>query len=154
MDKGQHLRLFILEGSGQNQTNKVIAMSTDLSLHGSAQTENSTTKDTTDATGAVWDEFEVTGRTYEINFAALIAAGTDDAAKTFADMLSNVNDTVIDWVIAVTSGEKNRTKGTVICAGQAKLTNIQATGQVNQQATYSGTLNGFGPLVPTVIFNQ
>ena len=55
MDKGQHLRLFIVEGSSNN----VIAMSTELSLHGSAQTENSTTKDTTDSSGAVWDENDV-----------------------------------------------------------------------------------------------
>lgn len=147
MDKGQHLRLFILDGSAQSQTSKVIAMSTELSLHGSAQTENSTTKDTTDATGAVWDEFEVTGRSYDINFSALIAAGTDSTGKTFADMLSSVNDTIVNWQIALASGEQNRTKGTVICSGQAKMTNVQATGQVNQQATYSGTLNGFGPLV-------
>jgi hypothetical protein len=25
---------------------------------------------------------------------------------------------------------------------------VQATGQVSQQATYSGTINGYGPLVP------
>jgi len=143
MDKGQHIRLFIVDGS----TNAAIAMSTDLSLHGSAQSENSTTKDTTDVTGAVWDEFEITGRTYDINFSALIAAGTDSAAKTFADMLANVSDTVVNWKIAMASGEKNRTIGTVICSGQGKLTNIQATGQVNQQATYSGTINGYGPLL-------
>lgn len=151
MDKGQHIRLFIVGGTTQSPTNNVIAMSTDLSLHGSAQTENGTTKDTTDASGAVWDEFEVTGRSYDINFSALIAAGTDTAAKTFADILANVNDTIVNWKIAMASGENNRTMGTVICSGQAKMTNVQATGQVNQQATYSGTLNGYGPLVPGTV---
>lgn len=146
MDKGQHLRLFIIEGTG-TPTSKVIAMSTEMSLHGSAQTENSTTKDTTDATGAVWDEFEVTGRTYDINFSALIAAGTDSTGKTFADMLAKIDDSIISWQIALASGEQNRTKGTVICSGQGKLTNVQATGQVDSQATYSGTINGFGPLI-------
>lgn len=143
MDKGQHIRLFIVDGSN----NSVIAMSTEMSLHGSAQTENSTTKDTTDATGAVWDEFEVTARSYDINFSALIGAGTDAKGKTFADILSNVNDTLISWKIAMASGENNRTIGTVIASGQGKLTNVQATGQVSQQATYSGTINGYGPLV-------
>lgn len=144
MDKGQHLRLFVVDGN----TNSVIAMSTELSLHGSAQVENSTTKDTTDPTGAVWDENDIVGRTYDISFSALIASGTDTGGKTFADMLDNVNDEIINWKIALASGEQNRTMGTVICSGQGKLTNVQATGQVSQQATYSGTINGYGPLVP------
>ena len=144
MDKGQHLRLFVADGN----TNSVIAMSTELSLHGSAQVENSTTKDTTDPTGAVWDENDIVGRTYDISFSALIASGTDTGGKTFADMLDNVNDEIINWKIAIASGEQNRTMGTVICSGQGKLTNVQATGQVSQQATYSGTINGYGPLIP------
>lgn len=148
MEKGQHLRLFITEPtSGQSTTDKVIAMSTELSFHGSAQLENSTTKDTTDSTGAVWDENDVVGRTYDINFSALVASGTD-TGKTFADMEGKVNDEIINWKIALASGEQNRTMGTVICSGQGKLTNVQATGQVSQQATYSGTINGYGPLVP------
>ena len=144
MDKGQHLRLFITEGN----TDKVIAMSTELSLHGSAQTENSTTKDTTDSTGAVWDENDVVGRTYDINFSSLIASGTDTGGETFADMLGKVNDEIINWKIALASGEQNRTMGTVIALGEGKLTNVQATGQVSQQATYSGTINGYGSLIP------
>lgn len=144
MDKGQHLRLFIVDGN----TNSVVAMSTELSLHGSAQVENSTTKDTTDSEGAVWDENDIVGRTYDINFSALIASGTDTGGKTFADMLDNVNDEIINWKIALASGEQNRTMGIVICSGQGKLTNVQATGQVSQQATYSGTVNGYGPLIP------
>lgn len=147
MDKGQHLRLFIVE----NNTNIVVAMSTELSLHGSAQTENSTTKDTTDSSGAVWDENDVVGRSYDINFSALVASGTDSGGKTFADMLAHVNDVLINWKIAFADGEQNRTMGTVICQGQGKLTNVQATGQVSQQTTYSGTINGFGPLVPGTI---
>ena len=123
-------------------------MATELSLHGSAQTENSTTKDTTDATGAVWDENDIVGRTYDINFSALVASGTDTNGKTFADMEGKVSDDIINWKIAFASGENNRTMGTVICSGQGKMTNIQASGQVSQQATYSGTINGFGPLVP------
>ena len=145
MDKGQHLRLFITEGSGTT-TDKVIAMATELTIHGSAQTENSTTKDTTDVSGAVWDEFEVTGRSLDINFSGLIAAGTDTGGETFDDMLSKVSDTPINWTIAMASGANNRTMGTVICYGQGKMTNIQATGQVDQQATYSGTIKNYGPV--------
>ena len=123
-------------------------MSTELSLHGSAQTENSTTKDTTDSTGAVWDENDVVGRTYDINFSALIASGTDTGGKTFADILAKVDDEIINWKIALASGEQNRTMGRVIVSGQGKLTSVQATGQVSQQSVYSGTINGYGPLVP------
>lgn len=143
MDKGQHLRLFITEGSGTT-TDKVIAMATELTVHGSAQTENSTTKDTTDVSGAVWDEFEVTGRSLDINFSGLIAAGTDSAAETFNDMLSKITDTPINWKIAMASGANNRTMGAVICYGQGKITSIQATGQVDQQASYGGTIKNFG----------
>ena len=143
MDKGQHLRLFIKDGSSYD----VIAMSTELTLHGSATTENTTTKDTTDSNGVAWDEFEVTQRSSDIQFKALVAAGTDTAAKTLADIESGVSDTEIDWEIALASGANNRTKGTVICSGKGKITNMQATGAVGNNATYSGTINVQGPLV-------
>lgn len=147
MDKGQHIRLFIVGGTTQSPTNSVIAMSTDLTFHGSMQTELSTTKDDSDAIGAIWDKNEVTGRSYDITGSALIAAGTDSAAKLFNDMLSNVNDVIVNWKIAMASGENNRTMGVVLCSGQAKLTRCEATGQVGNQSTYSYTLNGYGPLV-------
>ena len=140
MDKGQHIRLFITESN----TDKVIALSTDMTLHLSATTENSTTKDTTDATGSVWDEFEVTQRSGDIQFSALVAAGTDSAAKVLDDIESGVSDTAVNFKIAMASGANNRTIGTVICSGQGKITNMQATGQVGQNATYSGTINIYG----------
>lgn len=142
MDKGQHIRLFITESN----TDKVIALSTDMTLHLSATTENSTTKDTTDATGSVWDEFEVTQRSGDIQFSALVAAGTDSAAKVLDDIESGVSDTAVNFKIAMASGANNRTIGTVICSGQGKITNMQATGQVGQNATYSGTINIYGAL--------
>lgn len=142
MDKGQHIRLFITESN----TDKVIALSTDMTLHLSATTENSTTKDTTDATGSVWDEFEVTQRSGDIQFSALVAAGTDSAAKVLDDIESGVSDTAVNFKIAMASGANNRTIGTVICSGEGKITNMQATGQVGQNATYSGTINIYGAL--------
>jgi len=142
MDKGQHLRLFITESN----TDKVIALSTDLTLHLSATTENSTTKDTTDGTGVVWDEFEVLLRSFDIQFSALVAAGTDEAAKVLNDIETGINDTPVNFKIAIASGTNNRTLGAVICSGQGKITNMQATGQVGQNASYTGTINGYGPL--------
>ena len=71
MDKGQHLRLVIMGGTTQNPVSNYIGLATDLTLHLSATTEDSTTKDTTDTTGQ-WTEFDVTGRSGDINFSAAI----------------------------------------------------------------------------------
>ena len=139
MDKGQHLRLVIVESN----TNKVIALSTEMTLHLSAQTEDSTTKDTTDTNGS-WDEYDVTQRSGDIQFGALIGVGTDAGAKTFADMINQVSDTLIDWKVVMVSGANNRVVGKEVCHGKGKLTNLQASAQNRQKATYSGTLNIYG----------
>ena len=139
MDKGQHLRLVIVESN----TNKVIALSTEMTLHLSAQTEDSTTKDTTDTNGS-WNEYDVTQRSGDIQFGALIGVGTDAGAKTFADMINQVSDTLIDWKVVMVSGSNNRVVGKEVCHGKGKLTNLQASAQNRQKATYSGTLNIYG----------
>ena len=139
MDKGQHLRLVIVESN----TNKVIALSTEMTLHLSAQTEDSTTKDTTDTNGS-WNEYDVTQRSGDIQFGALIGVGTDAGAKTFADMINQVSDTLIDWKVVMVSGANNRVVGKEVCHGKGKLTNLQASAQNRQKATYSGTLNIYG----------
>lgn len=139
IDKGQHLRLVIVNGT----TNQVIAMATEMSLHLSASTEDSTTKDTTDTTGT-WNEYEVTQRNGDIQFSALIAAGTDSAAKTLSDMITAVSDTPINWKIVLTSGANNRVIGKTLCSGSGKVTSINPQGQNRQNATYSGTINIYG----------
>jgi hypothetical protein len=141
MDKGQHLRLLIVEGT----TNKVIALSTEMTLHLSAQTEDSTTKDTTDTNGD-WNEYDVTQRSGDIQFGALIGVGTDAGGKSFADMINQVSDTIVNWKVVMTSGANNRVVGKEVCHGQGKLTNLQASAQNRQNATYSGTLNIYGPV--------
>ena len=141
MDKGQHLRLVFVESN----TNKVIALSTEMTLHLSAQTEDSTTKDTTDTNGD-WNEYEVTQRSGDISFSALIGTGSDSGGKTFADMISQVSDTLINWKVVMVSGANNRVVGKTVCSGQGKVTNVQANGQNRQKATYSGTVNIYGPV--------
>lgn len=141
MDKGQHLRLVFVESS----TNKVIALSTEMTLHLSAQTEDSTTKDTTDTNGD-WNEYEVTQRSGDISFSALVGTGTDSGGKTFNDMINQVSDTLINWKVVMVSGANNRVVGKTVCSGQGKLTNVQASAQNRQKATYSGTLNIYGPV--------
>ena len=141
MDKGQHLRLVFVESN----TNKVIALSTEMTLHLSAQTEDSTTKDTTDTNGD-WNEYEVTQRSGDISFGALIGVGTDAGGKSFADMINQVSDAVVNWKVVMVSGANNRVVGKTVCSGQGKLTNLQASAQNRQKATYSGTLNIYGPV--------
>ena len=141
MDKGQHLRLVFVESN----TNKVIALATEMTLHLSAQTEDSTTKDTTDTNGD-WNEYEVTQRSGDISFGALIGVGTDAGGKSFADMINQVSDAVVNWKVVMVSGANNRVVGKTVCSGQGKLTNLQASAQNRQKATYSGTLNIYGPV--------
>lgn len=127
----------------ESNTNKVIALATEMTLHLSAQTEDSTTKDTTDTNGS-WNEYDVTQRSGDIQFGALIGVGTDAGAKTFADMINQVSDTLIDWKVVMVSGANNRVVGKEVCHGKGKLTNLQASAQNRQKATYSGTLNIYG----------
>lgn len=141
MDKGQHLRLVFVESN----TNKVIALATEMTLHLSAQTEDSTTKDTTDTNGD-WNEYEVTQRSGDISFGALIGVGTDASGKSFADMINQVSDAVVNWKVVMVSGANNRVVGKTVCSGHGKLTNLQASAQNRQKATYSGTLNIYGPV--------
>ena len=142
-DKGQHLRLLIMEGTPA--TGKVVALSTNLSLHLSATTENSTTKDTTDTNGN-YNEYDVTQRSGDIQFSALVGVGTDTGGKSFADFLDKVDDSLISWKIMFVSGTNNRTPGKTLCSGQGKLVNVNPTAQNRQQATYTGGINIYGPV--------
>ena len=144
MDKGQHIRLVILEGSG-TPTSRVVALSTEMTLHLSAQTEDSSTKDTTDTNGS-WNEYDVTQRSGDISFNALVGVGTDAGGKSFADFIDQVSDSLINWKVVMVSGENNRTVGKTVCSGQGKLTNLQASAQNRQKATYSGTINIYVPV--------
>ena len=132
-------------------TAQFVALATELTAHFSAQTEDSTTKDSTDIAGN-WNSYDVVGRSGVIQFSALVASLTGDYTDSnglyledFIDMLS---DTPVDWklVLVTPTSTKNRTISKTICTGQGKLTNLQISAQNRQQSTYSGTLNMFGPV--------
>ena len=144
MDKGQHLRLVFMEGATPSA--KVIALATEMTFHLSAQTEDSSTKDTTDTNGA-WNEYDVTARSGDIQFGALVGVGNDTGGKSFADLIDQVSDSLINWKVVMVSGAENRVVGKEVCHGQGKLTNLQASAQNRQKATYSGTLNIYGQVV-------
>lgn len=141
MDKGQHLRLFLTSGTAK----RAFALGTGLTFHLSAATEDSTTKDTTDTDGT-WNEYEVTQRSGDIQIEALVGSGTDTSAETLDDIISAVNDTPVNWELALVGGANNRVVTSTICTGQGKLTNVSPQGQNRQNATYSATLNIYGPV--------
>lgn len=136
------MRIVFPEGSG-TPTNKFVALATDLTIHFSATTEDSTTKDSSDTNGN-WNEYDVTARSGDIQFGALVGVGTDAAGKSFADWIDAVSDTVIPFKVVMVSGDNNRTVGKTVFSGNGKLTNLQASAQNRQKATYSGTLNIYG----------
>ena len=149
MDKGQHLRLVFTNTSTTPATLSYVALATELSFHLSAQTEDSTTKDSTDTTG-LWNEYDTTGRSGEINFTALVAFDNESSlgssSKYLADFIDQVSDTAVDWKLIFVSGAYNRTAGKTVCSGKGKLTNLKVTAQNKQKSTYSGTLNIYGPV--------
>lgn len=149
MDKGQHLRLVIM-GNESTPSENFVAQSTDLTAHFSAQTEDATSKDTTDTTGG-WLVYDVTGRSGDIQFTAwltVISSGQQVMAGSYylQDFIDRVSDTVVNWKLLFVNGLQNRVKVKTLCTGKGKLTNVRATGQNRQNATFSGTLNFYGPV--------
>ena len=142
MNRGQYFRLFL--GTTANPTTP-IAAAKQMALHGSAQTEESSTKDTTgDAL-----EYEVTGLSYEITGGAL-AITVNDTLMTGANGIANIEswikDQLLYWRICLCEGTKNRTIVEEICSGTGKLTSLQIQAPNRQKTTYNYTLTGYGPI--------
>lgn len=151
MQKGQYIRLLV--GLTSSPT-AVVAAAKQASLHGSAQTEDSSTKDTT----GMDQEFEITSQSYDITGSGLILTPNDSlltGAVGLNDFEQWLKDQTLYWRICVMEGTNNRTIVEEICSGTAKLTNLQMQGQSKQNASYNYTLTGFGgitvPDEPTTI---
>lgn len=136
-------------GTETTPSTNFVAYATDLTAHFSAQTEDATTKDTTDTTGG-WLVYDVTARSGDIQFSAFLAVvdgQTVDMGSLFLqDFIEKVNDTPVDWQLLFVGGPKNRTKSKTLCTGKGKLTSLTANGQNRQNATFSGTINLYGPI--------
>ena len=136
-------------GTETTPSTNFVAYATDLTAHFSAQTEDATTKDTTDTTGG-WLVYDVTGRSGDIQFSAFLAVldgQTVDMGSLFLqDFIEKVNDTTVDWQLLFVGGAKNRAKSKTLCTGKGKLTSLTANGQNRQNATFSGTINLYGPI--------
>ena len=144
MKKGQYIRLLV---SVSANPSTVVAAAKQMALHGSAQTEDSTTKDTTGTDL----EYEVTAQSYDITGSGLVLS-PDDTLLTGAVGLNDfenwIKDQLLNWRICVMEGEKNRTVVEEIANGKGKLTNLQIQAQNKQNATYNYTINGYGAIVP------
>ena len=144
MQKGQYIRLLL---STTANPKDVIAAAKQMALHGSAQTEDSSTKDTTgDAL-----EYEVTGQSYDITGSGLVLTPNDTLlanAVGLNDFETWVKDELLYWRICVMEGEHNRTVVEEIAHGECKCTNLQIQAQNKQIAQYNYTLNGYGAIVP------
>lgn len=116
-----------------------------MTLHVSATTENSSTKDTT----GDWDEFEVTGLAFDIQSEALVISNENpNVENNIAIFEEMMTDDPHGFSIAATEGTQNRdwAEQTPICTGQVKLTSLQVTAANRQNSTLSATFNGFGEL--------
>lgn len=144
MQKGQYIRLLL---SAAANPSTVIAAAKQMTLHGSAQTEDSSTKDTTgDAL-----EYEVVGQSYDITGSGLVITPNDTlltGGLGLNDFEGWVKDQLLYWRICVMEGTNNRTVVEEIAHGQGKLTNLQISAQNKQNVSYNYTLNGYGAIVP------
>ena len=142
MKKGQYYRLLLATTSDPT---KVIAAAKTMRFHGSAQTEESSTKDTTgDAL-----EYKVTGQSYDITGSGLVLTPSDSlntGANSLNDIEGYVRDQLLYWRICLMEGTNNRTVVEEIAHGTCKCTQLQMQGQNKQNATFNYTLNGYGAI--------
>lgn len=141
--KGQFVRLVVMD----NSTPAVIAAAKELSLHVSLTLEDSTTKDTT----GDWQVQEPTAINYDISTNALVESGETITSSVDSYGLSDLMTLYeagqpFGWEIANTSGDNNRTIGTVIAQGNALLTTLTVNAPNRQAASYTAQLTGYGPL--------
>jgi predicted secreted protein len=140
--KGQFVRLFLSDTSNPSL---VIAGAKTLSLHVSLSLESATTKDTT----GNWDVQEPTGLSYDISSNALVDSGetitSSVGGQTLATLMDYYEDSdLLYWQIANASGANQRTKGSVIASGQARITSLNINAANRQVATYDTKLSGYG----------
>ena len=140
--KGQFVRLFLSDSSNPAL---VIAGAKTLSLHVSLSMESATTKDTT----GNWDVQEPTGLSYDISSNALVDSGETITSSVGGQTLATLMDyyeasDLLYWQIANASGSNQRTKGSVIASGQARITSLAINAANRQVATYDTKMSGYG----------
>ena len=140
--KGQFVRLFLSDSSNPAL---VLAGAKTLQLHISMSLEDATTKDTP----GTWQVQEPTGLSYDISTNALVASNETITSAVGGQTLATLMDfyessTLLYWQIANVSGDNQRTKGSVICSGQCRISSIAVNAANRQVATYDTSLAGYG----------
>lgn len=140
--KGQFVRLFL---SNSSNPALVVAGAKTLQLHVSMSLEDATTKDTP----GTWQVQEPTGLSYDISTNALVASNETITSAVGGQTLGTLIDfyessTLLYWQIANVSGDNQRTKGSVIVSGQARIGSIAVNAANRQVATYDTQLSGYG----------
>ena len=140
--KGQFVRLFLANSSNPAL---VLAGAKTLQLHVSMSLEDATTKDTP----GTWQVQEPTGLSYDISTNALVASNETITSAVGGQTLGTLMDfyessTLLYWQIANVSGDNQRTKGSVIVSGQARIGSIAVNAANRQVATYDTQLSGYG----------
>ena len=140
--KGQFVRLFL---SNSSNPALVVAGAKTLQLHVSMSLEDATTKDTP----GTWQVQEPTGLSYDISTNALVASNETITSAVGGQTLATLMDfyessTLLYWQIANVSGDNQRTKGSVIVSGQARIGSITVNAANRQVATYDTQLSGYG----------
>ena len=140
--KGQFVRLFLSDASNPAL---VIAGAKTLSLHISLSLEDATTKDTP----GIWQVQEPTGYTYDISTNALVASNEPITSSVGGETLASLMEyyeasDILYWQIANVSGDNQRTKGSIICSGQCRITSLAINAANRQVATYDTQLSGYG----------
>ena len=140
--KGQFVRLFLANSSNPAL---VVAGAKTLQLHVSMTLEDATTKDTP----GTWQVQEPTGLSYDISTNALVASNETITSAVGGQTLATLMDfyessTLLYWQIANVSGDNQRTKGSVIVSGQARIGSIAVNAANRQVATYDTQLSGYG----------
>ena len=140
--KGQFVRLFLSDSSNPAM---VVAGAKTLQLHVSMSLEDATTKDTP----GTWQVQEPTGLSYDISTNALVASNETITSAVGGQTLATIMDfyessTLLYWQIANVSGDNQRTKGSVIVSGQARIGSIAVNAANRQVATYDTQLSGYG----------
>ncbi|MBQ1574908.1 MAG: hypothetical protein IIZ78_27585 [Clostridiales bacterium] len=145
MIKGQNIRL-LLSPTGVVDFNP-LAAAKDLTVHFSAQTEDGSTKDVS----GNWMDYDIASLSYDISSSCLVltdddALGELSDAKVLEDFINQFDDRLVNWRLQYMSGTNNRVEGPIIMSGQAKITKLDINAQNGQKASYSVSLNGYGPI--------
>lgn len=122
MIKGQNLRLALNNGTGDVA---YLAAAKDCNLHGSADIEDTTTKDT--PTGE--KEQECTGKNYDMSTNSLVVSATE--AKKWLDAVG----ATVSYSYDLTTGDNNDEKSTEIRSGKAIINDVSLQASDRQNAT-------------------